>query len=423
MRRSCILFRQPAKLVNKYIPPSERAIREYKKYQEEKNRKQKYGKYIQYGVLSLVGSAVLMYYWQPWNPYSTDVSKELRKGLWEERDGKDDYLNALKHYQLALKQSQAEGMDQLSLKYTGIVLKIAEMYEHLNMMDKLIGTYHNLSNFIFEHLIRNNIDKENPERDLLIDRDLIVITRWSMLRQKSKDKDWKNEIQAEIRDRMEFIENYELTERLPWLQIKDKDSEFNIFELMDIWAFRKNKLFSKEELKKQWIDKHVQSKDGQEFLKCWDLFRSYEKKEWPVWISSYLKLRDYFGMFELSTGNSLNAIKVLQSNIIWLTIAGIEDAVNGPTQFLNLASAWFQYGQSANSPKAYKNSELIYKKLISIVNQEDPILPITYYSLGVLYLQTNRRDDALRAFDTAKSKAVDLDQIQIIDKIDDELLK
>lgn len=236
------MFRQPAKLVNKYIPPSERAIREYKKYQEEKNRKQKYGKYIQYGVLSLVGSAVLMYYWQPWNPYSTDVSKELRKGLWEERDGKDDYLNALKHYQLALKQSQAEGMDQLSLKYTGIVLKIAEMYEHLNMMDKLIGTYHNLSNFIFEHLIRNNIDKENPERDLLIDRDLIVITRWSMLRQKSKDKDWKNEIQTEIRDRMEFIENYELTERLPWLQIKDKDSEFNIFELMDIWAFRKNKL-------------------------------------------------------------------------------------------------------------------------------------------------------------------------------------
>lgn len=422
MKRTSVLFQKVGN-VGKYVPPSERAVKQHLNYEKTKNRNNRIGKFIQYTALGLVSGSILMYLWQPWNPYSKTVSSELRKGLWEERDGKDDYLIALKHYQNALQKAKSENMNQLSLNYTGIVLKIAEMYEKLKMDEKQSTTYLNLGNFIFENLIHGNIAKDDPERELLIDRDLIVITRWAMLTQQLKGKMWMDKIDTELKDRMGFIENHEMKDVLPWLINDNKLGSINEGELIEIWAQENNIKKGFKTSKEQWIDQNIQSNEGQEFLNCWNILRSYQDKKWPIWIQSYLKLRDYYAMFEMRRGNFVSGVQILQSNLLWLVIGDFDDAVNGSTQIVNLASAWFQLGQSENNQDFYDKAKIIYEKLLSVVGENDPILPITNFSLGVLYLEQNQRDLAEKHFNHAKIQAIKLNQIQIIDKIDDEYLK
>lgn len=422
LKRTGVLFRK-IENVGKYVPPSERAVKQHLDYEKTKKRNNRIGKFIQYTALGLVSGSILMYLWQPWNPYSKPVSQELRKGLWKERDGVDDFLMALKHYQNALDEAKAENMNQLSLNYTGIVLKIAEMYGKLKMTEQQSMTYFNLGNFIFENLIHGNIPKDDPERELLIDRDLIVITRWAMLNQQFKGKKWIDEINTELKDRIEFIEGHEMKDTLPWLISDDKLKGIDEIELIEIWANDNNmkKIFKSS--KEKWIEKNITSKEGQEFLSCWNILRSYQDKKWPLWVQSYLKLRDFHAMLEMRKGNLTTCIQVLQSNLLWLVIGGFDDTVNGTTQIVNIASAWFQLGQLKNDNTCYDKSRMIYEKLLSVVDENDPILPMTNYSLGVLYLEQNKRDLAEKYFNRAKIQAIELHQLQIIDKIDNEYLR
>lgn len=424
LKKSNKLYQQ-AKNVSRYVPPSQRAIIQHKEYAKSKRQSDILGKIVRYGALTLVGGSVLMYLWQPWNPYSNEVSRELRKGLWEERDGKEDYLNALKYYIKAMKVAKEdEHMNQLSLEYTGIVLKVAEMYQNLKMTDKLTATYYNLSTFIFENLIHGNIPADDPEKELLIDRDLVVITRWSMLMQKEKPKNWLLDVNNELRDRMAFIENNEMLNDLPWIANNPKSKKINTNDLIDIWAEMKVDKFGINHTKKtEWIEENIKSEEGKQYLECWNIMRSFQDREWPLWIESYLKLRDFYAMLQMNSGNITSCIQILQSNLLWSTVAGFDNSVNGTTQIHNLASAWFQLGQLTNDRTAYTNSRTIYEKLISKVTKNDPILPISYYSLGVLALQLNDKESATQNFSKARTLAVDLDQLQIVDKIDDELIK
>lgn len=424
LKRTNKLYQQ-AKSVSRYVPPSQRAIIQHKEYAKSKRQSDVLGKIVRYGAFTLVSGSILMYLWQPWNPYSNEVSKELRKGLWEERDGNEDYLNALKYYLKAMKVAKEnEHMDQLSMQYTGIVLKVAEMYQNLKMTDNLTATYYNLSTFIFENLIHGTIKDDNPEKELLIDRDLIVITRWAMLMQKAKSKNWVSDVSNELRDRMAFIENNEMLNDLPWIATDPKSKKINTNDLIDIWAETKVDRFGINHTKKtEWIEENINSEEGKQYLECWDIMRSFRDRNWPVWIESYLKLRDFYAMLQMNRGNTTSCIQILQSNLLWSTVAGFDNSVNSTTQIHNLASAWFQLGQQTNDKTAYANSRAIYEKLISKVTTKDPILPISYYSLGVLALQLEDKKSATQNFSKARALAVDLDQLQIVDKIDDELLK
>ena len=416
LKRTNILL-QNIKKVNKYIPPSERAIKEHEKFNRDKKRNERIGKYVRYGTFILVAGSVTMYLWQPWNPYSTNVSKDLRKGLWEERDGNDQYLKALKNYQKGLNTAKDEGMDQLSLKYTGIVLKIGEMYEKLDMKEQLLLTYYNLSTFIFENLIRNKIDYENPERDLLIDRDLIVITRWAMLKLSFKDENSLSKVIEELRDRVDYIENYEIPKRLPWAATNNK--KINILELIDIWSKRNNGLLDINKDRTKWIEDNIESEEAKDFINCWELTRTFQDKVWPAWIESYLKLRDFYAMTLMNLGRISDSLTILQSNFLWTAISGFNNTVSGETQILNIGSSWFQLGQKSNNKLYYGKAIDIYLKLISSVDIKNPILPITYYSLGVAYLQLNNTKLSEKYLNKSKELAIDFDQIQIINKIDD----
>ncbi|EGW34285.1 uncharacterized protein SPAPADRAFT_133779 [Spathaspora passalidarum NRRL Y-27907] len=88
--------------------------------------------YTTLGFIGLTGAAY--YIWWPKHTFPSSVAKILRKGLWAESDkGENDYQLALKYYLQAQEHCQEINMDPLSDEYTGIQLKIAEMFERLNM--------------------------------------------------------------------------------------------------------------------------------------------------------------------------------------------------------------------------------------------------------------------------------------------------
>ena len=75
-------------------------------------------------------------YW-PHHTFPTSVAKILRQALWQESDKMEhDYQAALKFYLEAINECDRLSLDPISDEYTGIQLKIAEMYEKLGMFEE-----------------------------------------------------------------------------------------------------------------------------------------------------------------------------------------------------------------------------------------------------------------------------------------------
>ena len=91
-------------------------------------------------------TAVAYYLWWPKHTFPSSVAKHLRKGLWAESDkGKKDYQLALKHYLEALEECNRLKMDPLTDEYTGILLKIGEMYERMDRAEDAALVYNELA--------------------------------------------------------------------------------------------------------------------------------------------------------------------------------------------------------------------------------------------------------------------------------------
>lgn len=99
---------------------------------------------VMFGTSAL--SAFAYYMWWPKHTFPSLVAKILRKGLWAESDkGENDYELALKYYLEALDHCDEIGLDNLSDEYTGIQLKVAEMFERLNRIDEAQFIYNEIS--------------------------------------------------------------------------------------------------------------------------------------------------------------------------------------------------------------------------------------------------------------------------------------
>lgn len=100
--------------------------------------------YVTAGLGIVTGYAYYM--WWPKHTFPSSVAKILRQGLWAESDkGEFDYQLALKHYLEALEHAQEIGLDPLSDEYTGIQLKIGEMFERLNMLADAAYIYNEIA--------------------------------------------------------------------------------------------------------------------------------------------------------------------------------------------------------------------------------------------------------------------------------------
>ena len=101
---------------------------------------------LYFGVGSLVASGYIYYAWWPKHTFPLSVAKILRKGLWAESDrGENDYQLALKYYIMALEHCDEIDMDSLSDEYTGIQLKVAEMFERLDQKENAEFIYNEIA--------------------------------------------------------------------------------------------------------------------------------------------------------------------------------------------------------------------------------------------------------------------------------------
>ncbi|ODV79941.1 uncharacterized protein CANTADRAFT_50751 [Suhomyces tanzawaensis NRRL Y-17324] len=119
-------------------------------------------------VLSAIGGYSFYMFW-PHHTFPSSVAKILRKGLWAESDkGENDYQLALKHYLEALDECNNVGVDKLSDEYTGIQLKVGEMFERLNMLQDAAFVYNEIGTLYLTVL---TAPADSPQHKRIRDRD------------------------------------------------------------------------------------------------------------------------------------------------------------------------------------------------------------------------------------------------------------
>lgn len=119
---------------------------EYLHFQDLQIRPSRFLRFLRFsfGLVALTAGAY--YLWWPKHTFPLPVAKILRKGIWAESDkGEKDFELALKHYLEALEECDQLGMDPLCDEYTGIQLKVGEMYERLDMMEEAAFTYNEIA--------------------------------------------------------------------------------------------------------------------------------------------------------------------------------------------------------------------------------------------------------------------------------------
>lgn len=121
---------------------------------------------------------VCYYLYWPKHTFPSAVAKILRKGLWAESDkGEEDFELALKYYLEALKKCDELDMDKLSDEYTGIQLKIGEMYERLNLIDQANFVYNEIATLYLKVLTDDKEPLPESLKHHFIQKDLRIIIK------------------------------------------------------------------------------------------------------------------------------------------------------------------------------------------------------------------------------------------------------
>ncbi|KAM3122634.1 hypothetical protein CJJ07_003074 [Candidozyma auris] len=122
----------------------------YNQYQHFQNmhrgQTSRFKKFLYVGMALVAINTFVYYYYWPKHTFPKSVAKILRKGLWAESNkGDADWQLALKYYIGALQECDRLQMDPLCDEYTGIQIKIAEMYERLGMNKEAGYVFHEMS--------------------------------------------------------------------------------------------------------------------------------------------------------------------------------------------------------------------------------------------------------------------------------------
>lgn len=133
----------------------------YSHFQNLNNRPSKFKRFVTVNLYLASFTAFAYYMWWPKHTFPPSVAKILRKGLWAESDkGEMDYQLALKFYMEALEECDSVGVDLLSDEYTGVQLKIGEMYERLGMTAEAAFVYNEIASLYLSVLMAPARSKE-----------------------------------------------------------------------------------------------------------------------------------------------------------------------------------------------------------------------------------------------------------------------
>lgn len=447
-------FQKDTELPKKFQSSEQKNAEKYKEFYKRKEQRKRWWIITKRTVLGIVTFGMVMIIWQPWNPFSKDVAFNLRKGLWAESDKEKDYMKALDYYQRALKKCNEEGMDQLDPKYSGIILKIAEMYEKMEMYDQEKEVYEKLCEYLWGKLTNGEV--KDAWKDILIDRDLVVSTRLVGL---CKDPQAVEEASSNLLDRMAFCED-RIKEGWPFLAkmgtSREGESAGEGIKLMDVLDLSSSKWSISAALKRRKLVKEYCDEDGVKFFDSWFA-------KWPYFMEDLIRARDLYAMIEMAGKRSDFAIELLKSNLLWMQLSDYHPIYMG-TAILNLGSAYYMKSERHESHAAklkklvdaetdddkklnltmvYNNeieeqhvalgmSETIYKKLLDKMGGVETVktlkndqqlqacLSMTLYSLGVVKLHQGDYGASENYFDQAKEIAVDNELTQISERIDSE---
>lgn len=278
-----------------YIPP---------KY-EAKNKR--YNWLFGLGVFGALSFGLWWFYY-PHHNYPRSVSKLLRKALWEESDKKEfNYQGALKYYIEALEQCQKLGMDPLGDEYTGIELKIAEMYEHLNFEKEANLIYWELVHRYYKAL---NTPGKIPEekRQHMVQKDLRVLIK---ALEQNQDLMYGKKVllshlllaQEEILSRSPELKQYFDTRKQDVIKANEKEGR-------DIIVI-KQKFDPDEFLKSIKVDEN-----GYMIL---DLHK--DSSAWEPLKEEFFTARDLYTAYCLSTKDLLSALGCKMTTVHWMVLA------------------------------------------------------------------------------------------------------
>lgn len=127
--------------------------------------------------VSAIGFGLWWFYW-PHHTFPSSVATILRHGLWSETSnyGKN-YKKGLQFYLDALEECKRLGMDTLSDEYTGIEIKVAEMYEKLDDLDAACDVYNEIMQRYQAFLLAND-SYDMAKVTNYIKRDLRVLIKY-----------------------------------------------------------------------------------------------------------------------------------------------------------------------------------------------------------------------------------------------------
>ena len=280
---------------NYYIPPS----------QDARNKR-----YNWVFGLGLIGSLSfgLWWFYYPHHNYPRSVSKLLRKALWEESDKKDfNYQGALKYYIEALDQCDKIEMDPLSDEYTGIQLKIAEMYEHLNFEKEANSIYWELVHRYYQALNTPGKVLEDS-RPHVVQKDLRVLIK--ALEQNDDLMYGKKVLLAHL-----LLAQEEILSRSP--------------ELKKYFDSRKQDVIKSNEKNGHDIVVIKQKFDPDDFLKaikvdengCMILDIRKDSSAWEPLKEEFFTARDLYTAYCLSTKDILSALGCKMTTVQWMVLA------------------------------------------------------------------------------------------------------
>ncbi|EDO19614.1 hypothetical protein Kpol_1018p153 [Vanderwaltozyma polyspora DSM 70294] len=436
---------------SKVIPPCRRLIQTTTGAANfERNQK------IQKWVLSLVGVSFVSYglwwYYWPHNPFPTSVATILRKGLWAESDKENfDYEKALKIYIDALDECKHLKMDPISDEYTGIELKIAEMYEKQMMFNEANGIYLELSYRFYDALTKPGLVPEDRRPDL-IRRDLRVLIK-SLEMGKDISKGKRNLLSHLL------LAQEEILTRSPELK-----------EFFDQRRKRTEKLFQGKVSESEEFKTFVNSENiklNDEGYMILDLQKN--SSAWEPFKEEFFTARDLYTAYCLSDKDLTAALSCKMTTVEWMIMADmppgqilLSQANLGSLLYLQsekFESDIYQINLKCEEDEKLKNDKTIIKALrtlnrnketcqsmatqcydsvvqfakknnklrFNLKDQLDPsaaqAIALSTYGLGVLNLHNGVLSKAERLLNDSISMAREIDFTELLKEAENELDK
>lgn len=362
-------------------------------------RKSNKSKYFGYSLIVFLGAAYGFWKYITWHNYPPEVAGKLREGLYAEASaGGFDYKKALYSYLAALEEADKAGLDALSDEYTGVQLKVAEMYEKLDMKEEARLVYSEIGTAYIQALADG---KKIPQqlRPHLIQRDLRVALKTAYLESATNPQMAKMGLMVHFMMAQEEVAKH--SEEMA-LMIKggNQQKDFNIRLSFDSEAKSEN-------------------------LEAWQPFRD-----------ELFNARDMFVALCIATGDIGLAIQTKLTSTEWMAVSGY-DASETLMSFYNVGSIFYLQaeelevrdhlgkptmssdGKTASAKEmaeiSMKNASACFTMVLGLIEKLpsklrrtgdiDDVQALTTYGLGVIALHKGDLDKASDLLREARLRA------------------